>query len=330
MNRFLMYLLLLLTVHVKIYSFTDIPVLDQRAEAGGFEMCGYHAFKNALIGIGSELPPEKKNLFLSPIIYSGFYDFLITYRFGKEQGERDLDIATLSQALKDFVKVNPKELAPKIRPFHENFINYPNSVSIFNVATADDGNRILGIADPSNLSYLRNLLDISHNQDPFKHAFLIGADSHWTTIIMECHGKGIVSWYGCDSDYNMLGQARSHELLEGNVELLKGTFKNVDDNIIRIYEDAVGADFRRKANWLDDGGGVKVEFEEDVIALLPGSGVAYIDILVTAYDIAQKAGWQLYEDDAVKQGYLKDMKKLALFFMPISTDEERQKLALIM
>lgn len=292
------------------FLFKQIMVMDQRDQDDvGEEACGYHVFKNALVALSLSLNNHTDiDAFCSREVYDSFYNFMAPYNQG-EQGNRDLSIANLSQIMKDFIAMPSNGVPEAIRPMHQALVKNPCSVSMFNIANDE-----LGVVNPSNLSFLKNLVTLSRAPGPVTHAFLMGAFPHWTTIIMEKMQDNEINWYGCDSYFNPANSDVSTSTLRNHIELLMDTFTNLTPYLKHSYEHSVGADFRSKAG--------RIELLLNNIENIQPT----VNQIIDAFEFMQHAGW-LDSNDNDEKMYVRNLKTLADVLPLYLGEEDQAKLA---
>lgn len=211
-------------------SFFYIPSFPQihRSLHGGENTCGFHALKNALIALAylnRSIPVSKRELFNDLSFYQNLEPLFLFARENTSQED-----ATAIDLKKAWRAVVNNEILPF--PHFQRTINWNHSdLSIFHIGTniSCEGPGLV-IADHQSLDSIVNLKRLTQKQGPCHHAFLIGDNGHWTTVIYEKDSLGKIRWYGIDSGENSTSQRPLK-----TIHYISDALEQVDQIALRLY-----------------------------------------------------------------------------------------------
>ncbi len=157
----------------------QIPVLNQYADGtgSGFENCGYHALKNALVALEGKKEDFTDQQFFLKFFHS-HCEPLLNQNLDQKIGKRDATAPLLHQIL-------------------ENIPHASEKLAIFNVAE----NGKLAIFDERGLEEAHKLYRFATRKGPQMFALVLGNETlgHWSTLIAYKDREGALSFIGCDS-----------------------------------------------------------------------------------------------------------------------------------
>lgn len=296
-------------------SLYQIPVLNQTYRRGGQNECGFHAFKNALVGVclGLGISNIAQRDFESPETFVEVFNWV---KQSKGNQEGDASIAELHQALVKLSQTEPEALSPTLRSFQT--LVKEHVISLINIGEDWNTGGLAISADADTLSYLRNLKELSHKPGPWTHAFVTGSDGHWITLIAQKDEKGSVKWFGTDSWNNQAF------LFDTHLELLQAVLNDsqAEDWWQTMYDNAIGDWMRRKSGWIDEQGAIP-DPENQASLLNEKSRDDYIHRIINGFDFLNTAGW--LQGDS-HQGDIIALRKFAICFQKAEA-ERRPELA---
>lgn len=263
----------------------QIMVLSQIGN-GGEHQCGYHAFKNALVGLGlayskKETTPEQ---FEDRAFYQNIFRVVSTHT---TQNQDDVSIITLANALSELAKTP-----------EWNFIS--SHVSMFN----SDSDSPLNIGDATVLQSVSNLIRLKADPKPGVHAFLMGFDGHWITLFYERDRAGNTRWYGTDSWNN------DSSRFDSAIKQLENLMNRLEEEAPRIYEYVVGGTLARRAGYFNEKGELKDESNRAILVDGRKQNELRLD---HAMKFIKEAGWERNTDSAM-QTYIKNINILNKFY----------------
>ena len=300
----------------------EVPVLDQNRQAGGYQHCGFHAFKNALIGLGvmMQAPGFELKQFKDQETYLTIKKAVDKFKNPSAADEEDASINVLMEALKDLYKPQ-RRLVPQLNAYHELLQSQYTNICLFN-ALEEGGQLVLsgGGAGSPNLNSLANLYEFAQRKGPKAQAFLIGYEEHWITLIVHVDAKGEQVWSGFDSYYSG-PSCRSR--FEKGIQLIKRNLNNFHEFLLRGYEDAAGEEIRRKVHWFDQNGNLKNKAEDEGVLLK--NAPEFLTMLSDSYQFMKRTSW-LTSDDPIKVNHVKKLVEYVTFYAtilkkPIMTDK---------
>lgn len=242
-----------------------VVVMDQRILPNGHNHCGFHAFKNAILGLSSSDPIRKL------LTDQQFFEDWHAYTSG---GLERLDISAveLLKAAEKLKKDDPLTLTSNLKILREEFLKNSNRITL--LKTNPDKQTL---SDAQELDELRSLYAISQKQGPFSHSFVIGRDTnegedngHWVALVLNKDGQGNRSWEGFNSYPipNTVGQSAT-EVLEEQVKILERVLENPEPEIARILEELNQKTFKMKET-LNNNGTLKDPSSTNLLLLRKG------------------------------------------------------------
>ena len=176
-------------------SLIKIPVLDQTQARYGEQSCGYHAWKNALLLL--DIAHSSDNLSLlkdSKFFNRTVCDYLVAFIPQKQklQSDYDIDISALISATASLMTDHCPEKLNFLKP-------YTSEISIVNYFDPADYDALLcrGAGSMSLIEIEKTYRALTSTK-PMTHAFLVGGEGHWVTLVMQKREEGVF-WFGCDS-----------------------------------------------------------------------------------------------------------------------------------
>jgi hypothetical protein len=185
----------------------QIPVLDQNADGTtfGFENCGYHALKNAVLMQASHGGSEAiETQFKDPALFRNFYEAFCDPLLNQQTiGKRD---ATLPLLWKIFDKIQSTMDLDKI--------------ALLSASSTDgtpEGKQVLGFFDDGSIKEAKKLYDFAVLSGPRNLTMVLGDETmgHWYTLLVYKNADNALFFLGCDSQDN------NQNILRGNSPLYK-------------------------------------------------------------------------------------------------------------
>ncbi|MFA6916896.1 MAG: hypothetical protein WC222_10905 [Parachlamydiales bacterium] len=285
-------------------TFNQIQVLDQNIRSGGYEECGFHALKNALVGVAvaHKMGGISADDFNNPDFYDSFHVFVKSYKENWNEG--DASIAVLNTALMELSKKDPSELDETKKTIATLYSQ--NTISLFNLS--DD--RLVGGQDHTTLDFAANLFNVFKQQGPFTHGFVIGYNGHWYTLILERDNSKRYHWSGCDSNNP---NSKNLYFLKNFLEKIILNPYSAEQTTFDIYWKAIGEWILKKSSWLDEKGAFSLK--EDKKSLLnKASRDDYVLRIVNTFYFMKRVGWIKQNNPSNIKSPLKCLLKLALCF----------------
>lgn len=289
------------SVRTRSMPFYQIRCLDQRSGAGaeGMSSCGYHALKNGMAALGVAQGTLSPEAFTQRQIYTEIQGYVSqTSAVG---GHDDASIAVLTNGWRE-MRAHPTDESLR------QVASTPSNLSMLNYyADMFEDYPSIVVGGEAGLPFLANICEVRNKlqaEEPFQHAFLVGSDGHWTTLILDKDPSGQVSWYGLDSWGNNTNRFQEHlDVLE---RVLMGDLTRA------AYNDSAGDTLnRRAANLSEDGQPV----DQDARDMLTGEEniKKYVTRIKYAVDFMDRAGW-LTEPETYNQE-IETIQKLTRFYM---------------
>lgn len=277
--------------------FRQISVLNQTYQKRGNETCGFHAFKNALLGLGLTSNTTTTQMFKDKVLFESLYNFILQFQ---PEGEGDINIANLNRALLALKNSSKSDLPSELGLFYDLLQTHPDSVTMLNPQRGSISNGILD----TNLNNLSNLVRLSAQEGPFIHSFILGRAEHWVTLIFEKKEDGTIIWYGCDSWNNDSSQFQQY------IDLLEQIFQTPDQYVKPAFFEIV-AGISRKAAWIDEIG--IVNNIENYHALLAHKDI-YCQRAIHIFKFMEDAGYLERTSEEDIQTFIEHLRRYALFF----------------
>ena len=291
--------------HLKnTFDFFTIRVLDQyNGTVNGERRCGVHALKNALLGLCNEF---RADLFTDKDFYKMIEEF-VENASGLREGQ-DASIAHLMTALQDLQEPTRNQAFKSYLSLDQT----NHTISMFNGEAGEyfngsDGSLYGATGGVLSLYSLANLVELSQNKGPKKHAFLFGMDGHWVTLIYQRDEKGKVTWFACDS-----GDGGKKRLNVG-ANLLMNALSQAKEFAETNYYEAAGEIIHQLAQLLDSSGNI---IDQGKKGGLLKNAMGNLQIIEEAFKFMQRLGWLTFQanlSEAV-QVYVQDLKKVATFY----------------
>jgi len=300
----------------------EVPVLDQTLQKGGHQHCGFHAFKNALIGLGvmAQDPGFEPKQLKDPKTYLTIKQAVDRFKDPGGADEEDVAINALMDAL-EYLYKPAGQLPSSLNTYHELLQSHFHHICLFN-AQEEGGQLVLsgGGGGSSNLNSLANLYEFSQRKGPKAQAFLIGFEGHWITLIVHVDAKGEQVWSGFDSYYS---GPSCRARFEKGIQLIKRNLDNLQAFLLKGYEDAVGEEIQRKVRWFDENGDLKNKAEDE--GELLKNAPEFLTMLSDSYEFMKRTSW-LTSNDPMKVNYVKKLVEYLTFYAkilkkPIMTDK---------
>ncbi|MCE5318179.1 MAG: hypothetical protein LLG04_12570 [Parachlamydia sp.] len=282
-------------------------VLDQNADgtgASGFENCGYHALKNALVALApADDAAHVERMFQDKKLFQEFYNTyckpVIDATAGV--GKRDASTPMLQEILQ---KMRDDPHPPANLAVFQQAIRTPN-LGIYNIGTMDEqGTLQFGFFDNRGLDEAHKLYRFAASPGPQMLSLVLGNETmgHWYSMIAYKDQDGKLSFVGCDSMDN------HHSTLRGNSPLYKmtGLIEEIVQKPQTLLKQAytpLGDEFERTAGWISEEGAIAEDYRSRFLDATPNPLLATLhapngsskELLIAkcfqAFSYMQAAGW---------------------------------------
>ncbi|MBN9378362.1 MAG: hypothetical protein BGO14_06840 [Chlamydiales bacterium 38-26] len=301
-----------------------VPVLNQVKAEGdtytarriGMQRCGYHAFKNALIGLGilcqqKGFSQEQLSTKKDYLVCKHAIDFVIPPNRPVDMDSMDVSVANVVEALHSlrFPKV---ELDPELKPYHELLLSQFTNISAFNseveVVMDRQGNYLgtkpSGVlsgseAGAAGLASVANLYEFVSKKGPKVQAFITGFGDHWITLLLHEDDKGTRVWSALDS-YDS-----DDHLYKKCIDMYEATMQDMENFLMKSYLGAIGGEIKNKTRLFEtyeldqikdsEGQLIKVSkgklLDPNDAGMLLKSARDTLDMLYHAYNFMRRVGW---------------------------------------
>jgi hypothetical protein len=252
---------------------TQVFVLDQNADGtkSGFENCGFHALKNALIML---LPSENsqvlKKFFNDQILFLNFYQ---KYCLPKVEhlkiGKRDATAFVLREVIKAFLQ-DEQILLPELEKLQKSLMQAEdNSISILQMHTSDGsqtGEPLFSFLDDFDTWEGTKLYNFAKNPMAATFTMVIGNASfnHWYTINVHKDSQSQLTFYGSDSNNESHKVLGTLSILNKITNLIKSTIQDPEEFLIQAYEPCEEI-ISRYAGWIDQGEAKNQEYKDQLL-----------------------------------------------------------------
>lgn len=296
-------------------SVHQIEVLDQcyAENRAGEATCGFHTFKNCLVALGlnSQVSDVSTSWFQSKEIFEELHHFLLNFQ---PREEEDISINTLTRGLrvlagKESARIGSRKISIPIllKPFQNILKKNFNKITMLNSSLNSDYSGLTSY----NLFYLSNLAEFYHSSGPRDHAFMVGSNNHWVSLIVHKDQENNLHWYGLDSYENGTNHfANSIQILS---KALSDPFSFIKEN----YNGAVGEDLQRKTTWFATDGRLK---KEEYANTLIEQQEEYKNIISQSFNLMNKLGWLNQSTDLEINNYIQDLRILTGFYAQFELD----------
>lgn len=302
----------------------QVPVLNQVNAEGntytakriGRQRCGYHAFKNALIGLG--VLCQQKGFSLEQLKTKNDYlvckhaiDFVKPPNNGPvDMDSLDVGLANVIEALESlrFPKV---ELDPELKPYHELLLSQFTNIGAFNSEVGvvlDRQGNFRGVepsgvlsgseAGPDGLTSVANLYEFVSKKGPKVQAFITGYGDHWITLLLHEDEKGTRVWSALDS------QDSYDQLYKSCIDMYEAAMQDIENFIMKSYLGALGGEVKNKTRLFEtveldikdsEGQPIKVSkgklLDPNAAGMLLKSARINLDMLYHGYNFMRRVGW---------------------------------------
>lgn len=309
----------------------QVSVLQQYADgtgASGFENCGYHALKNALLSLSpAEDASKMEKLFLDKQLFQEFYT---TYCKGvidsfARTGKRDASLPMLHQILQN---MREDRHPPANLAIFQQAISGQN-LGIYNVGALDDRLQF-GFFDEQGLKEAHKLYHFATQPGPQMLALVVGDESmgHWYAMTAYKDRDGILSFVGCDSMDNHHSDLRGNSSLYKMAALIEDSVHDPQSLMKQAYT-TLGDEMERMAGRVSDNGNIAAEYHSNFFDVTPNPLLAnpaapngspkelMIAKCLAALDFMIQAGWMESHDyesqlhlsnlEAILKGYKKNL-----------------------
>lgn len=262
----------------------QVQVLSQYEDTttSGFENCGYHALKNALIA----LVPDKKSGELEKMLNDKalFLDFYKTYclpvlsETPGEKGKLDASVPVLRDIINRFAKDEnpPASLLPLHTALRDSFKD--NNLAIFQMSTTtgdDRGDPVFGFFDDKGSFEGKKLHDMANKPGPRTLSCVFGNEAlgHWYTLTIHKTEAGEYQLIGMDSMDNNHDVLGIYSPLGKMGNLILSKIENSDKFLKEAYEPV--HDFTSpRANWFETNGTISESYANSLLDNKPVPGLA--------------------------------------------------------
>lgn len=287
--------------HSHIHQF---QVLDQKKAKMGDESCGYHAWKNALLGLSLSTFPSAKTATL--LKDAGFFNDAVVPFISKSDSANDVTIVDLEQAMRN-LETNPTD---QLQPLADALAENQQRVSI--MVTEGD----VFSYDETTIHNLVNLFKTYESDGPWTHAIIIGSQGHWTTLFLQKTEDNQLVWSGCDSWHNQKNVLTHHKML------IENALNNREETLQNAFQYAVGDMLERKRHWFHEDGSLKDSSDLHLLIDNPEYADRFTRRLEAGYDFLVRL--DLLDDDFY-QDSISTLKIAAKFYADHLEDTHKQK-----
>lgn len=325
-----------------IEGFSQITVLNQYEDKtdSGFENCGFHSFKNALLMLTrNKSPDELHRLLNDKDLFLEFYNtYCLPVIKDSKKGSRDASIPILRKVI-DLIKNDPSppvRLAVLQKALKEAIKE--NNLAIFQISTTngeDNGEPVFGFIDPAQSLEGKKLYQFSNDPGRSQFTMILGNEifGHWYAITVCRDESGTLNFFGCDSadnHHDTLGYFSPLGKMSG---LIKKTFLESDEFLKAAY-DPVDSMLSIRAGWFETDQSIPVELSQILLDETPSPIFASLETpqgstkeqilfnCLAAYDIMQAGNW-LRSKDYWVQLKVSDLEKLVSFYNQNLSPEDR-------
>ena len=263
----------------------QIKVLDQNRN-GGQAHCGYHAFKNALAGLGwayNNIEGRAQDKFTCMNFYKKVFQAVRPYAI-----RDDISIVELTRAFSILAETEDWKF---IQQFSSN-------ISMFN-----SENSFLTVGDVSALRSVSNLIRLQKNPQPGVHAFLFGSNEHWITLFREIDIEKNIKWYSTDSVNN------NNDLFRPAIIQLEALMGDLNNKSKEMYEWVIGRTFRTRAAKFSEDGKISNEDHQQLISERENN----LPRIKQATAFIKESGWENSEDPDIKL-HIKNLEAVQKFY----------------
>ncbi|CDR35031.1 hypothetical protein [Criblamydia sequanensis] len=309
----------------------QVAVLNQYEDTteSGFENCGFHSLKNALIvQAKGELGDEIQQMLEDPKVFMAFYDsYCAPLLENLPKGKKDATLPLLRDAIK--LAVQDKNPPFSLKTLIEALKSQdPPALLLISTSNGEEtGDPLFLPIDVNDTAEYQKLIDFASKEGPSHLSCVLGNQQlgHWYVLHFEKDKEGNVKSFGLDSmtnDHDILGEFSS--LAKMNSLLLKA-FQNPDILQKAAYQ-PIDDLLSTRGSWVDSNG--RVDSQESFKSLLDETpnphfasentptGSNLERILATCHRAIQflQANQLLDNDDYELQSKIADIDRLLTFY----------------
>lgn len=265
----------------------QVQVLSQYEDTtvSGFENCGYHALKNALLAqVPGKSSKELAKMFHDKELFLAFYK---TYclpeleKTGAKKGKADASVPILREVIKSIANDSkcPEKLIPVQIALRKSIEH--GSLAIFQMSTTtgdDRGSPLFGFFDAQGALEAQKIFQLVREPGPQILSCVFGNEvlGHWYTLVIFKDEADEIGYIGMDSMdnshdtlgiYSALGKMKNllQTKIENPVEFLKTAFSPLNDFL------------SPRENWFEPDGSISNEYAESLLDDLPFPALATED-----------------------------------------------------
>lgn len=249
----------------------QVAVLNQYEDTtdSGFENCGFHSLKNALIvQAKQELGEDTQQALEDPKVFLEFYEhYCVPLLENLPKGKKDATLPLLREAIK--LAAQDKNPPVSLKPLIEGVKKQGSpALLLISTSTGDEtGDPLFLPIDVNDTAEYQKLIDFASNEGPSQLSCVVGNQQlgHWYVIHFEKDKEGNIKSFGLDSmtnDHDILGEFSS--LAKMNSLLLKA-FQN-PEILQRAAYQPIDDLLSTRGSWVDSKG--EVDSQESFKSLL--------------------------------------------------------------
>lgn len=299
----------------------------------GFENCGYHALKNALVALIPQASAhDLEKMLNNKDVFFLFYKYYCTPEIqarNLDKGKTDASIIILRDVIDRFSNDPecPKMLLPLQDALRESNMN--DSLAIFQMTTTtgdDRGLPLFGFFDAGGAEAALKLYRLTSEPGPQTLSCVFGNEviGHWYTLVIQKSQTGEINFVGMDSmdnAHNNLGQLSALSRLSSLVKSNIGSSESFLKKAFAPFDEFISP----RANWFAADGSIPSDYEQSLLDDKPVPALASVHAptgstlernlhhCIQTYAFIDQAGW-FSSDDYWIQSKIVDLEKLVIFY----------------
>lgn len=275
----------------------QVPVLEQVADqtSSGFENCGYHALKNALIFTSGFRAEEMSAHLKDPDSFHSFYDEacapLLT---DKAIGKKDASVALIMQIIH-----NMETGAVKVQNLASN-----HQLAVLQMSSPQGDKPVIGFVDFAQCRDGLKLYRFAHSPGPSTFTLVVGDEDtgHWYTLNISKHLNGTFTFLGCDSMDNHHDITGIYSAL-GKLAGTMTTYISAPQEYLKKVFEPIDEQLSRRAGWFELAGRIPPERAAQLLDNTPNHLLAgpqtptgsekerVLANCLAAFEIIQEGNW---------------------------------------